>query len=98
LKASQGVNGTQKHVFFCEVKCFAGSSDPTTDLYISIGQYLVYRSMLDFVNDSTPLYLAIPTHAYESIFDPVIQLLFTRYKIQMIIVDLEAEVIVEWKE
>lgn len=62
------------HATFCvEVKCFSNLAEHIRDLYIAIGQYIVYQAMLDELNNPTPLYLAVPKTAYDRLFDGVIQ-------------------------
>ena len=60
LRASRGANGTQQHILLVEVKCFANPGEQTSDLYMGIGQYLVYRSMLLELRNPTALYLCVP--------------------------------------
>jgi XisH protein len=60
LRASRGENGTQQHILLVEVKCFANSDEQTSDLYMAVGQYLVYRSMLHELHNPTSLYLCVP--------------------------------------
>jgi hypothetical protein len=52
-----------------EVKCFPESSAETTDLYTSIGQYLIYRAWLRQNSVNADLYLAVPVHAYERVYN-----------------------------
>jgi hypothetical protein len=67
-------------------------------MYVSIGQYLVYAALLEELKDTTPLYLAIPEHAYAEYFDRVIQRVIQNHHIRLIIVNLDKEEIVRWIE
>jgi hypothetical protein len=71
-----------------EVKCFSDEDAETTDLYAGLGQYLVYRSLLN----EADLYLNVPVTAYESVFRPAV----SENRIKMIVVDLDKEVFAEW--
>ncbi|MCU0481845.1 MAG: hypothetical protein MUE54_11655 [Anaerolineae bacterium] len=98
IQASYSANGGSRQILLAEIKCFANSTEYSRDLYVAIGQYLIYQEVLNGLNDSTPLYLAIPIHAYRVVFDEVALRVINRVKMKMIVVDIEQEVIVEWKE
>jgi hypothetical protein len=98
IRAVHGANGSSRQILLAEVKCFGNPSEYTRDLYTAIGQYIVYRAMLDELNDATPLYLAIPIVAYDELFDGIIQRAINDVKIKLIVVDIVQEVIVTWKE
>ncbi|MDQ7026402.1 MAG: element excision factor XisH family protein [Anaerolineae bacterium] len=81
-----------------EVKVFEGARSPMTYLEKAIGQYMLYLSFLDYVNNSTPLYLAVPSTIYndllsEDIVSHAIQFL----KIKLVIFDPRLEQIVKWR-
>jgi len=68
-------------------------------MYIALGQYLLYRTMLRREMDyDEPLFLAIPSTIYETIFSPFIQLTCHENGIKLLVVDLEAERILQWIE
>ncbi len=98
IRANYGSNGQSRQILLAEVKCFANPNEYTRDLYTAIGQYIVYRAMLDDLKNITPLYLAIPVRAYHDLFDSIIQRAINDVKIKIIVVDIEREEIVEWKE
>jgi hypothetical protein len=98
IKATRQQNGTSRSLLFVEVKCFANRGDETTDLYIALGQYLVYRSLLKQKNIQADLYLAVPITAYESVFKRMGRAAVSENRIKMIVVDLEGEVITQWLE
>jgi hypothetical protein len=81
-----------------EVKCFRDKDSATREVYESIGQYIVYRSMLALENLPIPLYLAIPSDAYDEIFDDVLLHVIDENRIKLVIVNLETETIAQWKE
>jgi hypothetical protein len=46
-------------ILLVEVKCFSDESAATTDLYVALGQYIVYRSLLVQQKVSAELHLAV---------------------------------------
>lgn len=98
ILAERSGNGAEASVLLVEVKCFADSKTTTTDLYTAIGQYLVYRAMLERASVTTPLYLAVPDHAYTELFDTVIQEVVNTCKIRIVTVNLKTETISQWIE
>jgi hypothetical protein len=97
IEAVHVANGHSRQILLAEVKCFSNPSEATQDIYTAIGQYAVYRAMLEERGDEKPLYLAIPAHAYQ-LFDTVIQRASSYVKMKIIVVDIDQEVILEWKE
>lgn len=55
IRAIRGTNGHTEQILLVEVKCFAQPKSWTNELYTAIGQYLVYRAMLQDVNIIIPL-------------------------------------------
>jgi hypothetical protein len=78
-----------------EVKCYP-QQNKTQELYISFGQYILYRAFLESQGVTSPLYLAIPKDIYEDTFHHIIQKAIQDNGIKLIIVDIEMEVITEW--
>lgn len=48
------------------------TSSPVHELMELIGQYLVYRAALDYLEDTTLLYVAVPVGIYEAIVEHVL--------------------------
>lgn len=96
LRMSRGKNGHREQLMFVEVKCFPDEDSTTRDLYVSIGQYLVYRAMIDEIGLPDAIYLAVPEHIYEKVFDSAVTRVVSESKIKMIIVDIVTEAIVQW--
>ncbi len=44
--AERGINGSRQQILLVEVKCFPDRESTTQELYISIGQYLIYRAVI----------------------------------------------------
>lgn len=79
-----------------EIKGFLRQSD-VQELEHSLGQYLLYRSVLAHVDPSCKLYLAVPSEILSDIFsEPLGELMRKDYNIQLIGFDPELEEIVEW--
>jgi hypothetical protein len=97
VSASRITNTGVREILLAEVKCLSESST-TQELYTAIGQYLVYRTMLDQLEIRVPLYLAVPEAGYLSLFDSTIRQLVDDNRIKLVIVNLVTETIVAWKE
>ena len=96
LEMSRGMNGRQETGLFVEVKCFPDPDNTTRDLYTSIGQYLVYRAMLIELEETSPLYLAVPLKIFETIFDSSVVRVIQESQIRIVVVDLVTETIDKW--
>lgn len=90
IKAQRG----QEEIIVVEVKCFADNE--LGELYVAIGQYMVYRSLLRQLQVNRTLYLAIPNNAYQGIFREIGMPLVAEAQIKLIVVDLENEVVEQW--
>jgi hypothetical protein len=82
---------------YVEVKCFA-DPDSSHEQYIAVGQYLLYRAMLERLEDSTPLYLAIPSTIQTTGIDLVLRRVLENNQIRRLVVDMEMETISQWNE
>lgn len=98
IKAARGINGRSQQILLSEVKCFPDSENTTREVYVAIGQYIVYQAALDQLRDTTPLYLTIPEHIYNRVFDEVIRRAVNDHRIKLIVVNLADEVITQWNE
>jgi hypothetical protein len=86
---------SDRRIIIVEAKCFANPNEEVNDLYTAVGQYLIYRGLLDQVGVTDSLYLANPTDAYE-LFAQLAIPVVTAFRIKMILVDLDREVIEQW--
>jgi hypothetical protein len=77
-----------------EVKCF--QEDVLNELYVAIGQYMTYRSLLNRLSIHKALYLAIPLKAYQSIFQSIGKSVVNEAQMKLLIVDLEQEEVIQW--
>ena len=79
-----------------EVKSFIGASK-LQDLKEALGQYDIYRYLLDATAPERKLYLAISVVAYKSFFtQDVIQLILNRHQLPLIVIDTELEEVRQW--
>ena len=79
-----------------EVKSFIGASK-IQDLKEALGQYDIYRYLLEEIAPDRKLYVAVSTVAYKSFFSQdVIQLILKKHQLPLIVVDTETEEIRQW--
>mgnify|MGYP003572923612 CR=1 FL=1 len=79
-----------------EVKSFIGNST-MSDLEKAMGQYVVYRAVLEEREPKRTLYLAVPQWVVWNLFNqPLGQLLLKKNLVKVIGVDVQTEEIVEW--
>jgi hypothetical protein len=80
-----------------EVKSFVGPS-AVADLRNAIGQYIMYRSILRRLDPNRTPYLAINTVTAQTLFaEPLATFLVEDEQMRILVVDIEAERIVEWR-
>ena len=86
--------GIQKIVV--EVKSFVGQSD-VKDLEQALGQYVLYRQILNEMGIERILYLAVSCPTFNSVFTIELgQVLLKNQIIRLIVFDEECEAIVQW--
>lgn len=79
-----------------EVKSFIGASK-IQDLKEALGQYDIYRYLLEETAPDRKLYIAISKVAYNTFFtQDVTQLILNKHQLPIIVVDLETEEIMQW--
>ncbi|MDX2270466.1 MAG: element excision factor XisH family protein [Cyanobacteriota bacterium] len=79
-----------------EVKSFVGSSD-VKDLEQALGQYVLYRQILDEMRIWRSLYLAVPQPTFNSVFTIELgQVLLKNQVVKLIVFNDESEAIVQW--
>jgi hypothetical protein len=79
-----------------EVKSFIDASK-IQDLKEALGQYDIYRYLLEETAPDRKLYIAISKVAYNTFFtQDVTQLILNRHKLPIIVVELETEEIMQW--
>ncbi len=94
---AQLINGSVQQIIIVEVKCFSDERFDQDELYRAIGQYMLYRSVLQLRAPHLPLYLAVPSLVYERLFrKTIVQILVSGSGIRLIVVDIEREEIIQW--
>lgn len=79
-----------------EVKSFVGQSD-VKDLEQALGQYILYRQILNEMGIERSLYLAVSRPTFNSVFTIELgQVLLKNQIIKLIVFDDEREEIVQW--
>jgi XisH protein len=78
-----------------EVKSFLSASS-VTDLHNALGQYAMYEALLEIEDPSRILVLAVPRIAEPLFQRPLGKLLIERFKLRMMIVETDEEVIDSW--
>jgi hypothetical protein len=81
-----------------EIKSFLLDSQ-VAELEKAIGQYGLYRKLLELQEPERTLYLAVPLHAYEDIFARQVgQLAIEVFELQLIVYDVAQEEPFVWKK
>ena len=79
-----------------EIKSFVGRS-LMYDFHGALGQYMVYRNLIQFTDPEYKLYLAIDDIVYKNFFQrKSIQLITNENKLLLMIVEMEKEEILQW--
>lgn len=79
-----------------EVKSFVGASK-MQDLKEALGQYDIYRYLLQETAPERKLYIAVSANAYSAFFQQdVIQLILSKHRLPLIVVDLDEEEVTQW--
>jgi hypothetical protein len=85
-----------KERILVEVKSFLGRSF-IADLQATIGQYIMYKEVVEAQNLDFKLYLAIPANLYHHNFQtPLAQLMLQKTQINLLVFDPIQEVIEQW--
>jgi hypothetical protein len=93
LRAQQSDNP----VLLIEIKGFEGNASLIDALMAAIGQYAIYKAMIDYLKRSELLYLAVPKAAYEGIFQaPVAQQVLKNLGVRLTVFDPETEEVILW--
>jgi hypothetical protein len=79
-----------------EVQSFLGLSD-IDNLHHAVGQYVVYRLLLDRLYPDKLLYFAVPDTVYLGILsEPIGQLVLAKLKMKVVVFDPNSERIIQW--
>ncbi|MBO3462776.1 XisH family protein [Aetokthonos hydrillicola Thurmond2011] len=79
-----------------EIKSFVGKS-LMYDFHNALGQYIVYRNLIQLTEPEYTLYLAIDDVVYEKFFQrKSIQAIINHNSLLLIVIDIEKENITQW--
>jgi hypothetical protein len=79
-----------------EVKSFIGASK-IQDLKEALGQYDIYRYLIEETAPERKLYIAIIEVAYKTFFSQdLAQLIITKHQLPVIVVNIDTEEVVQW--
>ena len=79
-----------------EIKSFIGRS-PMNELENALGQYILYRNILEETEKERKIYLAIRKSTYDEVFsEPIGVLAVQKNNLRLLIFDDEKEEIVQW--
>jgi XisH protein len=79
-----------------EIKSFVGVSG-ITDLQLAVGQFNLYRDVMEKTDPDRTLYLAVTEETFLDVFEePVGKLEIEKQKLLLIVFDPEAEEIKQW--
>lgn len=93
----QAVKSSESLAIVVEVKGFENRPSPVQYLAEAVGKYVLYRAALDFIEITTPLYLAVPGVAYDGILSEEIgQQAIAKAGISLIVFDPIKEEITQW--
>lgn len=79
-----------------EIKSFLGKS-PMTDFHNALGQYMVYRGLIQLTEPDYQLFLAIDDLTYSDFFHrPSIQAIIHQNNLHLLVVNISQERIEQW--
>ena len=96
LTAQRTNEDFDQQIVILEVKGFEDRS-AVHNLEEAVGQYMIYRALLDEIGIRYPLYLAVPILAFNGILSERIgQVVRKRLGIKLLVFDVSSEEIVQW--
>jgi hypothetical protein len=96
LRGTRAINGSRLQMMLLEVKCFPDSQNTNHELYTAVGQYILYRAMLNELDVNVPLYLSIPESVFDAVYDAVVQRAVRESQIKLVVVNLDEERVIRW--
>ncbi|NES69636.1 MAG: fatty-acid synthase [Okeania sp. SIO2D1] len=79
-----------------EIKSFTNPSS-IADLEQALGQYLLYRAVLEEVQPYFLLYLAVRKITYQAIFsEPIGELVINKYKVNLLVFESKKQEVWQW--
>ena len=79
-----------------EIKSFLGPSE-IREFEGALGQFQVYRGLLEVTDPTRKLFLAVSETVYEDFFQrPAIQLIVRRFQLALLVVNVAKQEVLEW--
>jgi XisH protein len=79
-----------------EIKTF-GRASFITALHEAVGKYIVYRTVLKYIESDRVLYLALPDDTYEEFGEePIVKSIFTEYDFKILLYEPINQTITSW--
>ena len=79
-----------------EIKSFIGKS-PIHELENALGQYILYRNILEEIETERSIYLAVRKSTYEEIFsEPIGVMIIKKNQLLLLVFDDDREEIIQW--
>lgn len=79
-----------------EIKSFLGRS-PLHDFEMALGQYMLYKGLLELIEPDRKLYLAVHDHTYHHLLQQdAIRVIVERYQLVLLVVNVVTEEVVQW--
>jgi len=67
------------------------------ELEQAIGQYVLYRLLLNRIEPERSIYLAIPDTSYQELFtEPIGELVISDLPLQLVVIDIERAEVKQW--
>lgn len=86
----------QNQKIVVEIKSFLSKS-PMREFETALGQCLIYQTFLEITQPEYRVYLAVGEDIYEKFFEQVaIQVVLQKFRLPMIIVNINQEEIIKW--
>jgi hypothetical protein len=79
-----------------EIKSFS-SNLPFGEFKLALGQYLIYRAMLERLEPDRSIHLAVPEAVFNGFVQrQAVQFIVQRYEVRILVVDIEKAEVVQW--
>ena len=79
-----------------EIKTF-GRASFITALHEAVGKYIVYRTVLKYLESDRILYLALPDDTYAKFGqEPIVKSIFTEYNFKILLYEPTTQIITSW--
>lgn len=98
LAAEQATIGAERagQRIAVEIQSFLGKS-PVRDLEEAVGQYGIYRAVLQKTGSDRQLFMAVPGKVHEQVLSPLFgQLVVQELKLDLIVFDIEEKRSLQW--